>query len=81
MGGAYDWGDQKSNLQQETWATAGIKTTTYNVLDESTYEELIDDGTGARPRLVMGRAPRPRYIGTEGTASSRNRGASGSARA
>jgi hypothetical protein len=59
--GAFEWGDQKSNLQQETWGTVGLKTTAYNVLDESTYEELTDDGTGARPRLVMGRAPRPRY--------------------
>jgi hypothetical protein len=59
--GAFDWGDQKSNVQQETWGTAGLKTTAYNILDESSYEELVDDGTGARPRLVMGRAPRPRY--------------------
>jgi hypothetical protein len=59
--GAFDWGDQKSNVQQETWGTAGLKTTAYNILDESSYEELTDDGTGARPRLVMGRAPRPRY--------------------
>jgi len=59
--GAFEWGDQKSNLQQEAWGTVGLKTTSYNVLDESTYEELTDDGTGARPRLVMGRAPRPRY--------------------
>src|SRR6185436_3905549 len=59
--GAFDWGDQKSNLQQETWGTVGLKTTIYNVLDESTYEEITDEGTGAVARLVMGRAPRPRY--------------------
>jgi hypothetical protein len=59
--GAFDWGDQKSNVQQEAWGTTGLKTTAYNILDESSYEELTDDGTGARPRLVMGRAPRPRY--------------------
>jgi len=59
--GAFDWGDQKSNVQQEAWGTTSLKTTAYNILDESSYEELTDDGTGARPRLVMGRAPRPRY--------------------
>ncbi len=59
--GPFDWGDQKSNLQQETWGTTGLKTTIYNVLDESTYEEITDEGTGAVARLVMGRAPRPRY--------------------
>jgi len=59
--GAFDWGDQKSNLEQETWGTTGLKTTLYNVLDESTYEEITDDGTGAQTRLVMGRSPRPRY--------------------
>jgi hypothetical protein len=59
--GAFDWGDQKSNVQQEAWGTVSLKTTAYNVLDESSYEELVDDGTGARPRLVMGRAPRTRY--------------------
>lgn len=59
--GAFDWGDLSSNLSQETWGTVAIKTTSYNILDESSYEELVDDGTGARPRLVMGRAPRPRY--------------------
>jgi hypothetical protein len=59
--GAFEWGDHRSNLQQETWATTGLKTTLYSVLDESTYEEITDDGTGARTRLVMGRAPRPRY--------------------
>jgi hypothetical protein len=59
--GAFDWGDHRSNLQHETWSTTGLRTTLYNVLDESTYEEITDDGTGAKTRLVMGRAPRPRY--------------------
>ncbi len=59
--GPFDWGDQKSNLQQETWGTTSLKTTIYNVLDESTYEEITDEGTGASTRLVMGRSPRPRY--------------------
>ena len=61
VAGAYDWGDAKSNLQHEAWGTARRVTTLYNILDESTYEELIDDGIGAVSRLVMGRAPRPRY--------------------
>jgi hypothetical protein len=61
VAGVYDWGDAASNLPHETWATARRVTTLYNVLDESTYEELVDDGTGAVSRLVMGRAPRPRY--------------------
>ncbi len=61
VAGAHDWGDSSSNLTEETWGTANLKTTAYNVLDESTYEELVDDGTGAVSRLVMGRAPRPRY--------------------
>jgi hypothetical protein len=59
--GPFDFGDHKSNLQQETWGATGLKTTLYNVLDESTYEVLTDDGTGAVASLVMGRAPRPRY--------------------
>jgi hypothetical protein len=59
--GAFDWGDGKSNLQQEKWGITGLKTTLYNVLDETSYEELTDDGTGASSRIVMGRAPRPRY--------------------
>ena len=61
VGGPFDYGDHASNLQQETWAISGIKTTTYNVLDANTYEEITDNGTGAQPRLHMGRAPRPRY--------------------
>jgi hypothetical protein len=59
--GAFEWGDHRSNLQQESWATTSLKTTLYNVLDESTYEEVTDDGTGSRTHLVIGRAPRPRY--------------------
>jgi hypothetical protein len=61
LSGAFDWGDSTSNLQQEFWTTTGLTTTTYNILDESTYEELVDDGTGATSKLVAGRPPRPRY--------------------
>ena len=39
VAGAHDWGDSSSNLTHETWATTGLKTTAYNVLDDSTYEE------------------------------------------
>jgi hypothetical protein len=61
LSGAFDWGDSSSNLQQEFWTTTGLTTTAYNVLDESTYEELVDNGTGATSKLVTGRPPRPRY--------------------
>jgi len=61
VAGAYDWGDTASNLQHEAWGTTRRVTITYHVLDESTYEELVDDGTAAVTRLVMGRVPRPRY--------------------
>jgi hypothetical protein len=61
VAGVHDWGDSASNLDQEIWGTAGRRTIAYNILDESTYEELVDDGTGAVARLVMGRPPRPRY--------------------
>jgi hypothetical protein len=61
LSGAFDWGDSSSNLQQEFWTTIGLTTTAYNVLDESTYEELVDNGSGAISRLVTGRPPRPRY--------------------
>ena len=59
--GANDWGDSASNLEEETWSTTAIKTTIYNVLDETTVEEITDTGAGAETRLIMGRAPRPRY--------------------
>jgi hypothetical protein len=59
--GAYDWGDTASNLQQETWSTTGLIRTAYTILDESTYEELVDNGTGATSKLLTGRPPRPRY--------------------
>jgi hypothetical protein len=36
-------------------------TTSYRVVDQTSYEETVDDGTGAKTHLVMGRAPRPRY--------------------
>ena len=61
VAGVYDWGDATSNLPHESWGTARRVTTLYNILDESTYEELVDQGDGAVSRLVMGRAPRPRY--------------------
>jgi hypothetical protein len=60
-GGFYDFGDHKSNVLSETLTTTGIKTTTYNVLDDNTYEEVLDDGAGAQTRTVMGRPPRPLY--------------------
>jgi hypothetical protein len=60
-GGSYDFGDHKSNLQTETLTPTAIKTTAYNVLDENTYEEVVDEGQGAQRRLLMGRPPRPRY--------------------
>jgi hypothetical protein len=61
IGGPYDFGDGRSNVQEEALAITQIKTTAYNVLDQSSYEEVADAGDGAQRRLVMGRAPRPRY--------------------
>ncbi len=59
--GPNDWGDAASPLQQEIWGTTHTQTTAYNILDESTYEQLLDDGTGATSTIVSGRPPRPRY--------------------
>jgi hypothetical protein len=61
VAGAHDWGDSASSLQEEAWGTTHLQTTTYNILDPNTYEQLVDDGTGATATLVAGRPPRPRY--------------------
>jgi hypothetical protein len=59
--GAYDYGDGKSNVAAELFTITQVKTTAYNVLDQDSYEEVVDTGDGAERRTVMGRAPRPRY--------------------
>jgi len=61
IAGPNDWGDSSSTLLQEAWGTTHTQTTAYNILDESTYEQLVDQGTGAIATIVMGRPPRPRY--------------------
>lgn len=62
VSGAYDWGDFKSNLQQESWGNLKRVNTQYNVLSEDSYEEIVEDAEGRRtPRLISGRLPLPRF--------------------
>jgi hypothetical protein len=62
VAGAYDWGDFKSNLQQESWGNLKRVNTQYNVLSEDSYEEIVEDAEGRRtPRLITGRLPLPRF--------------------
>jgi hypothetical protein len=55
--GIYDWGDATSNEMQESLRITDTKLTSYNVLDEQTYERLVD----GRRELLAGRPPRPRF--------------------
>ncbi len=61
--GVYNWGDSSSNQQEEAWRINGTKITSYNVVDEQTYEKLVD----GRRELVMGRPPRPRFLASTWT--------------
>jgi len=56
--GVYDWGDgASSNQATETFQALHSQITTYNVVDEQTYEKLVD----GRRELLNGRPPRPRF--------------------
>jgi hypothetical protein len=62
VNGAYNWGDFRSNQQQEQWRPIRKVNTQYNVLSEDAYEEIVQDETGRHyPRLITGRLPLPRF--------------------
>ncbi len=62
--GAYDYGDFKSNAQQQSFQALSTKLVQYNQVSESVYEEVVYSEAGRVATLIPGRLPLPRYKGS-----------------